>query len=571
MSNFPSYKTKTFSPSQKFFVLDPNTGSPAFVQGSDLVAQITPNSNYVYAESTRTTAQATDYPLGAVIQTGGATSVGDNLAGVYLVVPSDEGDFPMDNGNELLVLAGDDTLREQLALNTTGNGSDLIAHTGTTDTVTEALDKRTIYVGSVAELEGLQSPSNGDQATLSPDRQLKFSTADLSAKVLSDTKQIFYIAPSGEDGSTGAWVWDGNRKAIPVEWAGGVSGDSSVSAKTANEEALAAIEAFDYQPLFSSGLDYYVSAGYDVWQHRFSAGRNVSLFVGATEYNVSNAFWGIYRIDDFQSGTNNYITLRNARDGIVIARIARGDESGASHVFNLPLDIRRDSHALIAAPGTQGNTNDILFRTYNNSDTFYIVNDPTFDQEELSIVYDTLAANPDGSKKASYAFDKALTFPGNTSRKYIRFPTLIPNAVRGMEFTEEGADFKFPRADGGNRKVGTTRNFAQLPLQEEFFRNVDGTKSFVITGIATYSFVSNTGVFGSKRQQITWTYDNIAGATLSVTDEVDTMPLSVTADIITISGDRVGFSLNFDDTAGDGTDCQISAMVDYSYASVVQS
>ena len=97
MSNFPGYKTKTFSASQKFFVLDPNTGSPAFVQGSDLVAQITPNSNYVYAESTRTTAQATDYPLGSVIQTGGATAVGDNLAGVYLVVPSGEGDFPMDN------------------------------------------------------------------------------------------------------------------------------------------------------------------------------------------------------------------------------------------------------------------------------------------------------------------------------------------------------------------------------------------------------------------------------------------------------------------------------------------
>jgi len=161
MSNFPGYKTKAFSPSQKFFVLDPNTGSPSFVQGSDLVSQLTPNSNYVYAESTRTNAQATDYALGSVIQTGGATSVGDNLAGVYLVVPSDEGDFPMDNGNELLVLAGDDTLREQLALNTTGNGSDLIAHTGTSDTVTEALDKRTIYVGSVADLLNVAGPEDG--------------------------------------------------------------------------------------------------------------------------------------------------------------------------------------------------------------------------------------------------------------------------------------------------------------------------------------------------------------------------------------------------------------------------
>jgi len=38
-----------------------------------------------------------------------------------------------------------------LASNAVGDGSDLIAHTGTSDTVTEALDKRTIFVGSVAE------------------------------------------------------------------------------------------------------------------------------------------------------------------------------------------------------------------------------------------------------------------------------------------------------------------------------------------------------------------------------------------------------------------------------------
>jgi len=49
-----------------------------------------------------------------------------------------------------------------LASSAAGEGSDLIAHTGTSDTVTEALDKlntavdkRTIFVGSVAELEGL--------------------------------------------------------------------------------------------------------------------------------------------------------------------------------------------------------------------------------------------------------------------------------------------------------------------------------------------------------------------------------------------------------------------------------
>jgi hypothetical protein len=235
MSNFPGYKTKTFSASQKFFVLDPNTGSPAFVQGSDLVAQITPNSNYVYAESTRTTAQATDYPLGSVIQTGGATAVGDNLAGVYLVVPSGEGDFPMDNGNELLVLAGDDTLREQLAENTSGDGSDLIAHTGTSDTVTEALDKlntavdkRTIFVGSVAEIEALTGV-DGYQVSLSGVRAgvFKFDSSGQSAGVTADPEQAWFIAPSSDPtGASGAWIRQ-NEDYVKLRFFDGVAFDDA--------------------------------------------------------------------------------------------------------------------------------------------------------------------------------------------------------------------------------------------------------------------------------------------------------------------------------------------------------
>lgn len=152
MSAFQAYKTKTFSANQKFFVLDPNTGSPSFVQGSDLVSQLTPNSNYVYSEATRTTAQATDYAIGSLIQTAGDLTAGDNFAGTFLVVPGGDGDFPMANGNDLLIIRGDVLLREQLASNTATQGSALVAHTGTNDTVTEALDKRTVFVGSVAEL-----------------------------------------------------------------------------------------------------------------------------------------------------------------------------------------------------------------------------------------------------------------------------------------------------------------------------------------------------------------------------------------------------------------------------------
>lgn len=64
-----------------------------------------------------------------------------------------------------------------LASNNPTQGSDLIAHTGTSDTVTEALGKnaaainqRTIYVGSVAELEALTGLVDGQEVIVSDEQ-----------------------------------------------------------------------------------------------------------------------------------------------------------------------------------------------------------------------------------------------------------------------------------------------------------------------------------------------------------------------------------------------------------------
>lgn len=88
-------------------------------------------------------------------------------------------------------------------------GSDLIAHTGTSDTVTQALDKRTIYVGSVAELAA-RSPSAGDTAVLSDELRygvFVFKSGDQSVNVTNDPEQGIWIAPSSDaTGASGAWV-----------------------------------------------------------------------------------------------------------------------------------------------------------------------------------------------------------------------------------------------------------------------------------------------------------------------------------------------------------------------------
>src|SRR5690554_5185712 len=128
MSTLGSYPTRTFKESQKFLVLDPETQSASLVPGRDLVKYITPQSASVFAEQSRAGAQNEDYQIGALIQTAGDLAAGDNFAGTFLVVPGGDGDFPMANGNDLLIIRGDVLLREQLASNAPAEGSDLVTY-----------------------------------------------------------------------------------------------------------------------------------------------------------------------------------------------------------------------------------------------------------------------------------------------------------------------------------------------------------------------------------------------------------------------------------------------------------
>jgi hypothetical protein len=130
MSRIGSYPNISFTELQKFLVLDPSTSSTSLVLGSDLVSYITPKINSVRAESTRISAENTDYKVGQIIQTSGATVIDDGLATVYLVVAGGAGDFPMINGNDLLTIVGDDGLRADLISTAAGKGASIVSMEG---------------------------------------------------------------------------------------------------------------------------------------------------------------------------------------------------------------------------------------------------------------------------------------------------------------------------------------------------------------------------------------------------------------------------------------------------------
>jgi hypothetical protein len=158
MSRLGSYKNTAFNESQKFLVLDPSTSSASLVLASELVAYITPKIGSVKAESTRLSAENTDYKVGEIIQTSGATVVG-SLAAVYLVVAGGAGDFPMLNGNDLLVLIGDDALRAQLISQTAGQGASLVSMEDG-PTVEVAVNNRVIRVSNRTEMKTYDVPAD---------------------------------------------------------------------------------------------------------------------------------------------------------------------------------------------------------------------------------------------------------------------------------------------------------------------------------------------------------------------------------------------------------------------------
>lgn len=145
MSTIGSYPVSNFSPTQYFLVYEPSSQTLKRVLGSELVTAINGDAVYVRAVSTRAVAQTLDLEIGVILQTGGGTVAGDGGSGAFLVVATGEGDFVMNNGNELLALP-----RGSLA------GSDLdgalVTDNGTVREIQDAITSRPVEFESFAAI-----------------------------------------------------------------------------------------------------------------------------------------------------------------------------------------------------------------------------------------------------------------------------------------------------------------------------------------------------------------------------------------------------------------------------------
>jgi len=114
-----------------------------------------------------------------------------------LAIANNASDVPYDNTASGYSATNVQEAIDNFAVNTAGQGSDLVAHTGTSDTVTEALDKRVIRVSSRTEMKAYDVPA-GYQFSLEEGGRSGLFVRRAGTPPASDPEEVIYIiADSG--------------------------------------------------------------------------------------------------------------------------------------------------------------------------------------------------------------------------------------------------------------------------------------------------------------------------------------------------------------------------------------
>jgi hypothetical protein len=209
---------------------------------------------------------------------------------------------------------------------------------------------------------------------------------------------------------------------------------------------------------------YVVDASPNVWEDTFAAPLGgTSLVIGGVTYDISGAFGSGWKTSN--PATQRYLYWTHARTGQTIAIWSDGEESGDSHRFFLPFDVRRNSHFFIAAPATNGGATDLLFRrSAANADPQGNRFQITFTEGTSSDVYDLLVATTASGAPSFDAAYQVTSGPGGL----FAFPALPVEVRQSLAFVKRsGATYKWrlvPEAATMALKSQDTSNVDQSTL-----------------------------------------------------------------------------------------------------------
>jgi len=265
------------------------------------------------------------------------------------------------------------------------------------------------------------------------------------------------------------------RESVSVLDFGAVSGGSTA----VNDAAFAAARAVTNRYYIPSGT-YALSASPDPFLDCFTAGNGVTLNVGGTPYDCSNAFAGPLR---YVAASATKTEVRHAKTGNTIQYWQDGGVGTANGFFK-GLAITTDSHFAQVQPATNGGSTDLLFqRSTLNADPAGNRFNITFEESTDRLLYN-YATTASGAP----SFDSAMQIYAGLTPQLL-FPAVIAQfnkgisvkqrAAGGYEFTIEqssSTQAKFRELGGAGTTYMTFRTGAF-----GFFGSV-GTSQQTVTG-----------------------------------------------------------------------------------------
>jgi hypothetical protein len=337
---------------------------------------------------------------------------------------------------------------------------------------------------------------------------------------------------------------------------------------------------------------YLVDAAPDVWLDCFVASGNAFIKIGATTYNINNAFAGRLR---YAVGSTSLTWIIDAITGNFVIGI-QNSTAGTATYFLKTIAVTTDSHWAQVQPETNGGSTDLLItRSKTNADpngnrfniTFEEALDrlffsyattasgaPNFDAYMMivagltpTLTFPALPAmfnqgwktqtRAGGALKLAFQPDSATTatLKDETTGNLLETVNRSSNTIAGVSFDTL---YDTPSGVGGPKQwggvFGDLISGGTLPITKNLWSTLAATRNQVIGTLRVAAQPS--GAAGSYRET-RFVFD---GAVVTLTDLVNTLPVQVVA-TVAVSGTNLQFQASY--AGGLGGGCTIAVEIEW--------
>jgi hypothetical protein len=250
---------------------------------------------------------------------------------------------------------------------------------------------------------------------------------------------------------------------------------------TNSTAAFAATRAITNRYYIPPGT-YILDASPDPFLDCYTSGSGVTLVVGGTSYDCSNAFAGPLR---YQAASAQKTNIIHSKTGNIVYFVQDGSP-GTATTFNWTVKVVSGSHYLMAQPSTNGGSTDMLWqRSVANADSAGNRFNQTFEEASDRMLY-SYATTASGAP----SFDTYMRTVAGTSAT-MDFPALAPTFRQGWSMQN--------RAETGYKLswiIGTDRHhikdFAQT-FTHMTFKSDGGVGFFGAGGVTRPTITGSRG------------------------------------------------------------------------------